>query len=255
MNYENFPLINYFNFLQSKGLVTEYMMPNGKQSLEIKFNMLNELKPFTQKQEPDNITRTRLVSMGFIESNNRRYILWNGHLYDINYITYQSAILPQLSYSSNESHAAGHAQSILSKFGTTSPIGSLRINPTTEYYESIRNTSLADSYNVRPQTHRRGRDSRRQPPESPPQHSVPSTSSYNNSPPPYEAPPPYGGSPPSYGSPSPYEAPPAYESITQDPTMGFRGDIAGPSHLSQAGPRGSVQPPRFQRGGGKRGRR
>ncbi|MGJ0625293.1 hypothetical protein [Xenorhabdus bovienii] len=245
----------YFNFLcVIMRVVRPYTMANGGKSIQIEFKNFNQLRHPYLPQEPDECIRTRLTSMGFIPSSNIRYILNDKYFNEISIDTYQSKILPLLSYTTDENEAEECFKLAINLFGETPSLEQQA--PTPEYYQAAMSGIVPCSSNLLPPIappHAPDRNIRRQlatrhlSSRHVPSHGS-APSSYA-SPPAYGSPPTYG-SPPVYGSPDPYEAPPSYESIAQNP-MGSRGGIPGPSNLPSTSGRGSASLPR----GRKRGRK
>ncbi|MDE9455348.1 hypothetical protein KKJ06_18655 [Xenorhabdus bovienii] len=243
----------YFFFLYGKGLVKPYTMANGGESIQIEFKDFNHLKHSSLRQEPDECTRTRLTSMGFIPSSNIRYILNDKYFNEISIITYHSIILPNLIYETDENEVERRLR-LATNFigGTPSPKAKNgQQAPTPEYYQAAMSGIAPCSSNLPPPIaplYAPDRNIRRQlATRHLPSRHVPSHGSAPSS---YASPPPAYGSPPVYGSPDPYKAPPSYESIAQNP-MGSRGGIPGPSNLPSTSGRGSASLPR----GRKRGRK
>ncbi|MCG3461609.1 hypothetical protein L7G72_07040 [Xenorhabdus bovienii] len=245
-------LSHYFNFLCRIMLVRPYIMTNRGKSIQIEFKNFNQLRHPSLLQEPDECIRTRLTSMGFIPSSNIRYILNDKYFNEISIDTYQSKILPQLLYTTDENEAEECFRLAIRLFGDTPSLEAENVQqaPTPEYYQAAMSGIAPCSSNLPPPIappHAPDRNIRRQlATRHLPSRHVPSHGSAPSS---YASPPAYG-SPPVYGSPDPYEAPPSYESIAQNP-MGSRGGIPGPSNLPSTRGRGSASLPR----GRKRGRK
>ncbi|PHM45439.1 hypothetical protein Xmau_01089 [Xenorhabdus mauleonii] len=242
--------MDYFYFLEVNQLIKEYLTDDGVCSLKIIAYDFNKLKPI-DNQEPDSITRARLVSMGF-ERCFAEYVLRDKHELDITREKYKRYILIHLIYEDNIADAMyAYRLAISTYWFHFQPDAPTRTYP--EVFDGEMPGNIQSS-STRPQweprnappafvapSRNRGRGSSTMHPSS----SRTSRISQRNQ-------------PPSYRLVGLYEPPPSYDSVVNQNAPPSSGqDRAGPSHFSPTGPTSSLgqsQNP-FQARGRRRDRR